>query len=284
MNTKDAKILILGAHGMLGQALADGFSDYDPILWGRAELDITDKSAVMEKITVLSPDIIINAAAYTDVDGAEAESELAFLVNGEAPGFIAEAARESEAVLVHFSTDYVFDGIQKEGYDENERDFLPVNIYGESKLLGEQNIEENTDNFYIVRTSWLFGPGGKNFVSTMLQLGSERDSLKVVSDQIGRPTYTKDLTVAVRSLIEDRNEYGIYHLTNSVPEGSGISWYEFAHEIFEQSHIEVVLSPCTSEEFLRPAARPHYSILLNTKRPELRNWRLGLQDYLSEIL
>lgn len=284
MGFENKKILILGARGMLGQALAEEFSQFSPHLWGRAELDITDASAVLKKITALAPDIIINAAAYTNVDGAEEESELAFLVNGEAPRYIAEAALAYGAVLIHVSTDYVFDGMREEGYDENERDFFPLNIYGESKLAGEQNIEELLGNYYIIRTSWLYGVGGNNFVSTMLRLGNERDSLKVVNGQIGRPTYTKDLAQGIRALLEDEPEYGIYHLTNSVKEGGGISWYDFAHEIFEQAGVGIELTPCATDEFPRPAARPHYSILLNTKRPELRDWRLGLQDYLSELL
>ena len=284
MTLENKKILILGAHGMLGQVLGEIFSDCHPLLWGRGDLDITNKEEVEEKIVSVAPDIIINAAAYTNVDGAEEEEDLALRVNGDAAGYIAQVAKKADSLLVYISTDYVFNGSRVEGYDENERDFFPLNVYGESKLAGEQNIEEILDHYYIIRTSWLYGPGGKNFVTTMLQLANERDSLKVVNDQIGRPTFTRDLGKGIRSLLEDTPEYGIYHLTNSVPEGGGISWYDFAHEIFEIGGKEIEISPCSSEEFPRPAKRPHYSILLNTKRPELRDWRLGLQDYLSELL
>jgi dTDP-4-dehydrorhamnose reductase len=223
---------------------------------------------VLDCVRKIKPDVVINAAAYTDVDGCEDKQELAFQVNGYGPGHIAEACFIVGAKLVHFSTDYVFDGSKKEYVESDIPN--PVNVYGHSKLLGENKIIGNIDDYRIIRTSWLFGVHGKNFVETMLRLSREMDTVKVVKDQFGKPTYTMDLANKVKEIVE--LDPGIYHVTND-----GIcSWYEFASSI-----IDNVIS-CTSEEFPRKAKRPRYSVLVNTKTEPMRHWKEALKDYLKE--
>ncbi|WP_235282585.1 dTDP-4-dehydrorhamnose reductase [Methanosarcina mazei] len=260
------KTLIIGASGMLGSDLCKVFPD--AVKLTHHDLDITDREQVIESILKIKPDVVINAAAYTNVDGCEDNKELAFQVNGYGPGYIAEACARAGAKLVHFSTDYVFDGSKKEYVESDIPD--PINVYGDSKLLGEKKIIENMDDYRIVRISWLFGMHGKNFVETMLKLSGEMDTVKVVNDQFGKPTYTMDLASKVKEIIE--LDPGIYHITND-----GIcSWYEFASSIIDN------VIPCTSEEFPRKAKRPKYSVLVNTKTGPMRHWKEALKDYLQE--
>ncbi|WP_235320599.1 dTDP-4-dehydrorhamnose reductase [Methanosarcina mazei] len=260
------KTLIIGSSGMLGSDLCKVFPD--AVKLTHHDLDITDREQVIESILKIKPDVVINAAAYTNVDGCEDNKELAFQVNGSGPGYIAEACARAGAKLVHFSTDYVFDGSKKEYIESDIPD--PINVYGDSKLLGEKKIIENMDDYRIVRISWLFGIHGKNFVETMLKLSGEMDTVKVVNDQFGKPTYTMDLAGKVKEIIE--LDLGIYHITND-----GIcSWYEFASSIIDN------VIPCTSEEFPRKAKRPKYSVLVNTKTEPMRHWREALKDYLQE--
>jgi dTDP-4-dehydrorhamnose reductase len=260
------KTLIIGSSGMLGSDLCKTFPD--AVKLTHHDLDITDREQVIESILKIKPDVVINAAAYTNVDGCEDNKELAFQVNGYGPGYIAEACARAGAKLVHFSTDYVFNGSKKEYVESDIPD--PINVYGDSKLLGEKKIIENMDDYRIVRISWLFGIHGKNFVETMLKLSGEIDTVKVVNDQFGKPTYTMDLASKVKEIIE--LEPGIYHITND-----GIcSWYEFASSIIDN------VIPCTSEEFPRKAKRPKYSVLVNTKTEPMRHWREALKDYLQE--
>ncbi|AKB12930.1 dTDP-4-dehydrorhamnose reductase [Methanosarcina thermophila] len=260
------KTLILGAGGMLGSDLCKAFPE--AVKFTHKDLDITSRKQVLEAIREINPDVVINAAAYTDVDGCEDNQELAYEVNGDGPGNIAEACSIVGAKLVHFSTDYVFDGSKKE-YTESATP-NPINVYGYSKLLGEKKITENVDDFRIIRISWLFGTHGKNFVDTMLKLSREMDTVKVVNDQFGKPTYTVDLAAKVKEIIG--LEPGIYHITND-----GIcSWYEFASSIIDN------VIPCTSEEFPRKAKRPKYSVLANTKTEPMRHWKEALKDYLKE--
>ncbi|NLK33678.1 MAG: dTDP-4-dehydrorhamnose reductase [Methanosarcina flavescens] len=260
------KTLILGAGGMLGSDLCKAFPE--AVKFTHKDLDITSRKQVLEAIREINPDVVINAAAYTDVDGCEDNQELAYEVNGDGPGNIAEACSIVGAKLVHFSTDYVFDGSKKE-YTESATP-NPINVYGHSKLLGEKKITENVDDFRIIRISWLFGTHGKNFVDTMLKLSREMDTVKVVNDQFGKPTYTVDLAAKVKEIIG--LEPGIYHITND-----GIcSWYEFASSIIDN------VIPCTSEEFPRKAKRPKYSVLANTKTEPMRHWKEALKDYLKE--
>jgi dTDP-4-dehydrorhamnose reductase len=259
------KTLILGAGGMLGTDLRIIFPH--AISFTRAELDITDKNAVFSVIDRHKPDTVINAAAYTKVDDCEDNIELAFSVNGTAPGYIAEACRRTESSLVHFSTDYVFDGKKKE-YTESDKP-NPINVYGASKLEGERAIARAMDRYYIIRTSWLFGLHGGNFVDTMRKLSTTNKVVKVVNDQFGKPTYTKDLAQKIPEILN--YDYGIYHITND-----GVcSWYEFASAIIPNA------VPCTSEEFPRKAKRPKYSVLINMKTTPMRHWKVALSDYLE---
>ena len=264
MVVEEIKTLILGADGMLGYGLRNVFPD--AALRGR-DLDITDEALVSTFIQELSPDLVINVAAYTDVDGCEDNRETAFEVNGEAPGYIARACNKMGAVLVHYSTDYIFDG-SKEEYVESDAP-APINVYGESKLLGEKNIMEHTDDYRIIRTSWLFGAHGKNFVETVLGLSKEMDTVRVVNDQFGRPTYTADLARKTAEIVGLAP--GTYHITND-----GVcSWYEFASAVIDNAE------PCLSEVFVRRAKRPRYSVLVNTKTSPMRHWRDALGEYLK---
>jgi dTDP-4-dehydrorhamnose reductase len=258
------KMLIIGASGMLGSELCKVFPE--AVKLTRKELDITNREQVMESIQKTKPDVVINAAAYTDVDGCEDKMELAFQVNGYGPGHIAEACSIVGAKLVHFSTDYVFDGSKKEYVESDAPN--PINVYGYSKLLGEIKIIENIRDCRIIRVSWLFGIHGRNFVETILRLSGEMSIVKVVNDQFGKPTYTVDLSNRVKEIIQ--LDPGIYHITN---EGT-CSWYEFACAIIDNA------IPCTSEEFPRKAKRPKYSVLVNTKTRPMRHWEEALTKYL----
>lgn len=271
------KILIIGAQGMLGSMLARIFADKNPTLWDRAEIDITNGEEVTQKISALAPRVIINAAAYTNVDGAETERNDAFEVNEHGVLNIAAVAREVDATLVHYSTDYVFPGTQEEGYGENDPAGPPLNVYGESKLAGEQALARIAPRYFLLRTAWLYGPRGKNFVHTMLSLAVKESKVSVVNDQFGSPTFTKDVALATRDLLEGDYQPGIYHTVNA----GQASWYEFAREIFVLSEQSVQLEPITSDTFTRPAKRPKYSILKNTKGPRLRPWQEALADYIT---
>lgn len=271
--------LILGAKGMLGSELCNVFPD--SVKWDMQELDITDEKAVNEKIAALKPKLIINAAAYTDVEGAEKNEELALKINAHAVRYIAKACKEVKAELVHFSTDYVFDGTEK-SYDEDAVRH-PINAYGRSKGSGEFSLEQRSGiyyNYYILRTSWLFGKNGKNFVDKILKLAKEKKEISVVSDQIGSPTYAKDLAFKVKDVIT--KPCGIYHTTNN----GTCSWFEFAKEIIKIKGIDVKINPITSQEWQaahpESANRPHCSVLLNTKLLKMRHWKDALEEYLKE--
>lgn len=251
---------------MLGKDLSKVFPD--TIKLTHSELDITDEAQVSSTIERIKPEIVINAAAYTNVDGCEDNRELAFNVNGKALKYIAKSCSSAGAILVHYSTDYVFDGSQKEYIESDKTN--PINAYGQSKLLGEKNIIENMRDYRIIRTSWLFGLQGKNFVETMLRLSTEMENVRVVDDQFGKPTYTADLARKTSEIIG--HSAGIYHITN---EGT-CSWYEFASSIIEN------VEPCSTEEFPRKAKRPKYSVLVNTKTEPMRHWKEALKEYLEE--
>jgi len=258
--------MILGASGMLGSDLCKVFPD--AIKFTHHELDITDKELVIRIIMENKPDVVINTAAYTKVDQAENEEDIAAAINGYAPGYIAEGCSKVDAKLIHYSTDYVFDGSKHEYIESYSTN--PINAYGRSKLQGEQEIAKHTDNYMIIRTSWLFGKQGKNFVDTMLWLSQQMDNVKVVNDQFGKPTYTADLALKTAEIID--MESGIYHITND-----GIcSWYEFASAIIPN------VMPCTSAEYPVKAKRPKYSVLNNTKTTPMRHWKDALNIYLKE--
>jgi len=250
---------------MLGHALKDVFLNAQ--CPGHGDVDITDRHAVMKFIARERPAIVINAAAYTDVDGCEDNRTYAFRVNGNGPGNLAEACREVNAILVHVSTDYIFDGTQKE-YCEADRP-NPINVYGESKLLGEVSIAKNLENYRIIRTSWLYGRHGKNFVDTILALSHQMPTVRVVNDQIGKPTYAVDLANTVPEIIGYTP--GIYHITND----GTCSWYEFACTFIPNA------VPCLSQDFPRKAKRPANSVLVNTKTSPLRHWKEAVQEYIQ---
>ncbi len=273
------KILILGAKGSLGQTFVDLYKDHEVFAWDRDELDITNEQAVMEKIKTLHPDLIINCAAYNAVDKAEEEREVADSINGYAVGFIAKAANETGATVVHFSTNYVFAGDNQEGYNEDDQT-SPKSVYAKSKLLGEMELAENCQNYYLIRTQWLYGrdsiTGKASFVDLMLKLANEGKEIRGITDEFGQPTYVVDLAHAVRALIEQNQPFGIYHLTNS----GSCSWYDWAHEIFKIKNIRANLLEGKRADFNRPALRPQYGALNNMKFIQLRPWHEALKEYL----
>jgi len=262
---------------MLGQSLCDVFASSELTCWDKEDIDITQEQEVQEKIFKLRPDIVINAAAYTNVDGAEEEKEAAFVINETGVKNIAQAAKDLDATLVHYSTDYVFSGTKSDGYAENDPPGPSVNAYGDSKLAGERALKEVGVKFFLIRTAWLYGAGGKNFVDTMLTLAQSNQELKVVDDQHGSPTYTKDLAKATKQLLVEDYEPGIYHITNN----GVVTWHGFAKEIFKITDQDIEVKPVTSEEFVRPAKRPEWSVLKNEIGPEVRGWQAALADYLS---
>ena len=271
-------ILVVGSKGMLGQELMGLFGDAARGV-DVDEIDITDLESVQRVLLTLKPRVVINAAAYTDVDGCQSNAELAMQVNAEGPGFLAMISKEIEAKLVQVSTDYVFDGRKGAPYVEDDLQ-SPLSIYGESKLGGEMNTWMNPDHL-IVRTQWLYGHAGKNFVETMLKLGSERSEVSVVDDQVGSPTWTYDLALAIKALI-DKGCSGTYHAANT----GFTSWNGFAKEIFRLAGMDVVVHPMTTEQLGRPAPRPLYSTLDCSKLAQdtgvvLQPWQEALKRYLE---
>ena len=263
MSSRPVKGALIGAGGMLARMIREVSPDH--YQWSDFDLpafDLTVRGQVLSEVGRGGFDLIVNCAAYTNVDGCESDVALANRVNGDGPGFLAEAAKLSGAALVHISTDYVFDGTAQTPYDEAARP-RPRSAYGRSKLLGEEEIlASGLEKALIVRTSWLFGPGGKNFVETMLRLATEREELRVVDDQVGSPTYTEDLARAIFALLEGRH-WGLFHFANA-----GVcSWYGFSREILRQylaSGGEVKLRDhlaITSADYPLPAQRPAYSVL-----------------------
>lgn len=277
------KILIIGAKGTLGSAISDVFADEKPVLWDKDELDITDEKETIKKISELKPDVILNAAAYTDVDGAEKNEELANKINGYAVGNLARAAKLAGAILVHFSTDYVFDGTKKEGYAEKD-DPDPVSVYGSSKLLGEQEALKEYDRVYIIRLSRLFGKPGegqgskKSFVDLMIELASRNKELNVVDEELSSPAYATDVAQKTKEIILSKPFFGIYHCANS----GSCTWYEFAKEIFKIKGINIILNRVGGNYFKRVAKRPAYSVLWNTKLSPARPWQEALKEYLTQ--
>ncbi len=271
---------------MLGQAMVEAWFDHDVLGKDLPDFDLTNPIDVRRTIATIQPNVVINCAAYTDVDRCETEEDQADRVNGTGVGYLAQACDAQKSTLVHISTDYVFDGTRKSGYIEQAQ-FNPVSAYGRTKVHGEQQLRLHSKRAYLVRTSWLYGPGGpstgsgqrKNFVQTMLELGKSKPELKVVNDQHGKPTYTRDLASFVKRLVVERAPYGTYHGVN---EGA-TTWYDFAKEIFRQAGVDTPVKPCSTKEFPRPAKRPAWSVLLNTKRPLLRLWSSALGDYLIEL-
>ncbi len=263
------KLLITGAYGQLGselKELVNQFSEFEYLFTDVDSLDITNEIAVEDFFKKNRPGYIINCAAYTAVDKAEEEPEMAEKINAVAPGILAKSAKQIQAKFINISTDYVFSGTANRPYSEAD-EVHPQGVYGKTKLQGELNSFNENPETVVIRTSWLYSAFGNNFVKTMLRLGAERNNLKVVFDQVGTPTYAADLAKTILSIIQlsEKNAVnfvpGIYHFSNE-----GVcSWYDFAKTIFEMSEINCSVLPVLSDEFPTPAKRPHYSVLNKIK-------------------
>ncbi|CDN46120.1 dTDP-4-dehydrorhamnose reductase [Paenibacillus sp. P22] len=278
------KILITGADGQLGKefCLLPKNGEYEIVGLNRNQLDITSKDQCEAAIAAINPHVIIHCAAYTAVDQAELEPELAFAVNAKGTENIAAVANQIEAKLICVSTDYVFDGQGNTPYKINDTP-RPQTVYGKSKLAGEELAKAIHNRVFIVRTSWVYGLYGQNFVKTMIKIGEEKGHVKVVEDQIGSPTYTRDLAECLLELAATE-KYGVYHASNS----GSCSWYQFAQAIFEEAGLTVRVEPCCTADFPRPAPRPAYSVLdqsalLQIGLTGMPHWRVALKDYFKTI-
>jgi len=274
------RVLILGAKGTLGGQLMKLYPQATG--WDREDIDVLDFPALRAKVAALqpAPDAVINCVAFNDVDGAEDRPQAAMALNAEFPGRLAQFTAELGLPLVHYSTNYVFDGARGE-YEESDRP-APLSMYGRSKQRGEQSIAEAGGHCYIVRTAVLFGPKGasdlskKSFVDLMLDISAKRDTIQAVSDEINSITYAPDLAAATRDLLDAAPQPGIFHAANS----GGVSWFDFAQEIFRIAGRKVTVLPVPSTHFPRKATRPAKAILLNTKLPPLRPWQAALAEFL----
>jgi dTDP-4-dehydrorhamnose reductase len=315
------KILVLGSSGMLGQAVTDLFrhdphyevvawnkDDMDPSRQGFAAVDVTDFALLRQKLLEVKPDVILNCVAYNAVDLCEENEEAyakALLLNRDLPMELAEISNDLDAILVHYSTDYVFDGTIEEksgggcgnssccgggchgggarGYGEGAFP-NPLSRYGATKAAGEEVVMMNAKQYYIIRLSKLFGekaqsPDGKrSFFDVMLEAGKAKEEVQVVDDEKSCFTYAPDLAMATKDLIEDQEQWGIYHLPNA----GAVTWYEAVVELYRQSGLATKVVPVTSDAFPRPAKRPSFSALINTKRPPLRRYEVALAEYLSD--
>jgi dTDP-4-dehydrorhamnose reductase len=276
------KVLITGNKGMLGTDLVITFREagYDVIPCDIEEFDITDSDDVSHYVTARQPDLIIHPAAWTDVDGCESDPDKAYRINALGAKNIAMACKQLDIPMVYYSTDYIFNGENKQGYRESDP-ANPINVYGWSKYEGEKFIQGILKKYYILRISWLYGRNGKNFVDTILKLAREKDELTVVDDQKGSPTYTKDVAAATVQLCQ-RPDYGIYHITNS----GSCTWYQFAKDICGLAGLKVKIIPVTSEEYKRSAKRPKYSMLENSHwqaqgYPERRHYKEALKEFIE---
>lgn len=278
------KLLVTGAGGMLGQALVPCLEarDHQVVALPKEDLDVTHYSQVLEAVTRVKPDLVVHCAAYTRVDQAESEPGLAYLINGYGTENIAVACQKNNVPMLYVSSDYVFDGEQNTPYTTWDRT-RPLSVYGKSKLAGEKAVQRHLTRFYIVRTSWLYGPNGRNFVDTISSMAQERDTLRVVSDQIGTPTCTLSLSETIADLIVT-GRWGIYHACDD-----GVtSWYEFAQEIVNCCELKspVNVIPIETKDMPRPATRPKYSVLdktttVNTIGRELQSWKESLKTYMD---
>jgi len=278
------KILILGHKGMLGSDLFLRLFAFQEVTGKDIEdFDIASTDACEGLISETEPDIVINAAAYTDVDGCETNSEKCFSINAEGVKNIALACGDRGIKIVHFSTDYVFDGKKGTPYLEDDT-CNPINVYGQSKLAGEQYLQQYSNDFLLIRSAWLYGKNGKNFVKTIVEKAKIEKNLKVVDDQVGSPTFSWDLAGAVQLLIEG-NYSGTFHVTNR----GNCSWYEFAQKILKSACIsDVTVKPIKSGVLARPANRPHYSVLscrkfIASTRKTMRYWQVALDDYIRKM-
>ncbi len=283
------KVLVTGSKGQLGSDLINELTARGHVAVGVdvEEMDVTDSAAVKKVINSVKPDVVIHCAAWTAVDAAEEEENVKKVcaINAYGTAYIAEECKNIDCKMIYISTDYVFDGRGTKPWDPDCKDYKPLNVYGETKLEGEKAVEKALEKFFIVRIAWVFGLMGKNFIKTMLALGKKYDSLRVVNDQVGTPTYTYDLARLLVDMAET-DKYGYYHVTN---EGGYISWYEFAKEIFRQAGYNTEVKPVTTAEYgLSKAVRPFNSRLDKCKLSEngfkpLPTWQDALERYLKEI-
>jgi len=278
------KVLLLGHKGMLGSDLLAQFKYRHEIIgMDQEEINITSASECRKAIDDVQPQLVINAAAFTNVDACETAKEECFGVNAEAVKNIAEACRGKNITVIHYSTDYVFDGNGSRPYLE-EDPCNPINTYGASKLAGEQHLNTLTDNFIIIRTAWLYGAHGKNFVQAILDRARSTGKLTVVDDQTGSPTCTRDLAAATELLV-DKNARGIFHVTNR----GSCTWYDFARKILQEARLEKVeLLPMKTGDLQRAAKRPAYSVLgmqkfITTTGKTMQPWQLAFQDYYKNL-
>jgi dTDP-4-dehydrorhamnose reductase len=272
--------MVTGAGGMLGRDVIAAFEahGHEVVALDRSELDITDGPRVDRIVGIVEPDAIVNCAAYTDVDGAESHEREAMEINDTGAGLLAVAAGTVGAKIVYPSTDYVFDGFREDPYVESDLPH-PLSAYGRTKLAGETSVAVANSRHLIVRTSWLFGVGGKNFVETMLRIGAEQPEVLVVSDQVGSPTYTPHLAGAI-VLLTESDDYGIHHVTAS----GSCSWFDFAQEIFDQAGMGTRVMAARTGMLGRPAPRPAYSVLGSERDAPvvLPHWREALAEYMAE--
>ncbi len=271
------KILVTGANGQLGRELAEILPElkHETTAVTRDELDITAPESLEKAIGDYAPELVINAAAYTNVDGCESETDLAYAVNALGPRNLVQSCERLGCELLHVSTNYVFDGEEERPYELFDPP-RPISAYGRTKLAGEEYVKHLSNRWYIVRTAGVYGRG-HNFVRTMLRVGKERDVLKVKDDEFVSPTYARDLAKGIAQIVEGGN-YGLYHLTNA----GSCSWYEFTREIFRLAGIETELLPIPASEYPLPAARPTNGVLSSLGSLELRHWREALADYLEK--
>ncbi|MBF0378879.1 MAG: dTDP-4-dehydrorhamnose reductase [Desulfamplus sp.] len=281
------KVLICGGNGQLGWDCQRVFSkENEVVAYDLPELDITDKIRVSTVISEFIPDVVINCAAYTQVDKCETEQNIAKLVNTDAPGYIAEACKAINATMVHISTDYVFDGTKEPPLSYTETDEVnPLSVYGRTKLEGERRVAQITDNHIIVRTAWLYGINGNNFLKTMLKLAllTPDKQIKVVDDQFGSPTWSLRLALQLERLVQMKGQ-GIYHAT---AEGY-CSWYELALYFLKQIEVPANIVPCTTADYPLPAKRPANSILENARLKKCENnrmtgWRYGVDHFIARF-
>lgn len=273
------RVLVTGAGGQLGKELAAVLPDRgcEVVALSRKDLDIIDPGSVERAVECYSPKVVVNAAAFTNVDGCETEVETAYAVNVLGPRNLARFCERQGCELVHVSTNYVFDGCNERPYEPFDRP-NPINVYGRTKLLGEDYVKYLSTRWYVVRTAGIYGRG-HNFVRTMLRLADEYDELKIKDDEFVSPTYARDLAEGIGCLI-GTGDYGIYHLTNL----GSCSWYEFARKIFDLTKSKVKVVPVSRSEYPLPAARPANGVLSSLGSPRLRHWEEALTDYLSREL
>jgi dTDP-4-dehydrorhamnose reductase len=271
------RVLLTGAGGQLGLELSEILPDrgHEVVALDRQGLDVADPDAVEGAFEEGSPELVVNAAAYTNVDGCEEATDLAYSVNALGPRNLAQACERRSCELLHVSTNYVFDGRSESPYEPFAPP-NPISAYGRTKLAGEELVTRLTNRWYVVRSAGVYGRG-HNFVRTMLRVAEERDSLKVKDDEFISPTYARDLAEGIAGIVED-GRYGLYHLTNA----GSCSWYEFTREIFRLAGVETEVVPIPGSEYPLPAARPANGVLSTLSSPELRHWSEALADYLAQ--